>query len=251
MTIIIKEGDSMKIKKSSYYIVLVLLIVLSLVFLPYIINYIYSLGAPTKFFSVPLDVSDFLTYYASVLTFSGTLILGILTLVQNRKAQDKTDEINQLQLELQKRSMEIAEEKYEADKNSIIPKFNIAIAGYSGNYLNPRLKIENVSGIAVSNFCFISAYVKDNQDDVVRKVTDAKIKNKTLLPYTETILDLKMLNLTKRISNGEFEYFKNIDFVLEFSCEDEKYNKHYFRAILNIPSSKDFIGDSWKVEKVG
>ena len=186
-----------------------------------------------------------------MLTFLGTLILGILTLVQNKRAQDKTDEINQLQLELQKRSMEIAEEKYEADKDSIIPKFNIVISSYSGHYLNPRLKIENVSGIAVSNFCFISAYVKNNQDDVVRKVSDAKIKNKTLPPYTETILDLKMLNLSKRISNSEYEYFKNIDFVLEFSCEDEKYNKHYFRAILNIPSSKDFIGDSWKVEKVG
>lgn len=241
----------MKTIKTRYYVLLILLVALFLILLPYIINYVYSMGAPIKFFEVDLEVSDFLTYYASVLTFIGTLILGILTLIQNKRAQDKTDEINQLQLELQKRSMEIAEEKYELDKEAIIPKFYIAISGYSGHYLNPRLKIENVSKISVSNFSFISAYVKDNYGNIIRRVTEAKSKSRTLSPNTDMILDLKMLNLAERISDRENKYYEDVDFVLEFSCEDEKYNKHYFRATLNIPSSKDFVGDSWKVEKVG
>lgn len=238
-------------KNKGIIIILSIVIVLAIVLLPFIISSIYSFEAPAEFFITDLEVSDFLVYYASALTFFGTIILGILTLVQNKKAQEKADEVNKLQLELQKRSMELAEERYQQESELAIPKLDVSILKYSGHYLNPRIKIKNTSNTFISNITFISAYAKTESDGIIRRATDSIIKNRTLSPQNETILDLKMLNLSKRLSDREYKYYENIEFILEFSCEDDKYNKHYFRATLNIPSSKDFNGDSWKVEKVG
>lgn len=232
-------------------ILFVLAVCIFLVLLPLVINHIYHMKAPLEFFVTDLKVADYVVYYASALSFLGSLILGILTLYQNKLAQEKTDEINKLQLEMQKRSMELAERQYQKETETLIPKFNISILSYSGHYLNPRIKIKNVSSMLISDLTFISSYVKDDQENIIRKVTEHKIKNRSLPSNEETIIDLKMLNLSKRTGDREYQYYKNVVFVLEFSCEDEKYNKHYFRAILNIPDTKNFVGDHWKVEKVG
>lgn len=239
-------------KKSIVICILTVLVVcVILVLLPLIINHIYYLEAPSKFFITDLNVADFVVYYASALSFLGSLILGMLTLYQNKRAQEKTDEINKLQLEMQKRSMELAERQYKQETEALIPKFNISILSYSGHYLNPRIIIKNVSSILISDLTFISSFVKDDQENIIRKVTEHKIKSRSLPSNEETILDLKMLNLSKRTGDRDYQFYNNVDFVLEFSCEDEKYNKHYFRAILRIPNTKNFVGDHWKVEKVG
>lgn len=204
-----------------------------------------------RFFIVDLKVDDLVAYYASALSFLGTLILGMLTLYQNKRAQEKTDEINKLQLEMQKKSMELAEKQYEQETETVIPKFEVSILSYSGHYLNPRIKIRNVSSMLISDLTFISSFVRDAQGNTVRKVTDHKIKNRSLSSNEETIVDFKMLNLSKRITDREYQFYEDVEFVFEFSCEDEKYNKHYFRAVLSIPNTKDFVGDHWKVRKVG
>lgn len=232
-------------------IIVIALVCVALVLLPAVINYIYYSDAPCDFFVVDLNVDDLVAYYASALSFLGTLILGMLTLHQNKRAQEKTDEINKLQLEMQKKSMELAEKQYVQETEAIVPKFEISITSYSGHYLNPRIILKNVSSTLISELTFISSYVRDSQGNVVQKVTNHKIKHRSLSSNGETTIDFEMLNLSKRIANREFQFYENVEFVFEFSCEDEKYNKHYFRATLNIPSTKDFIGDHWKVRKVG
>ena len=52
-------------------------------------------------------------------------------------------------------------------------------------------------------------------------------------------------------SGREVSFYKNIKFVLSFSCEDEMGNTHYYRATISIPSTKDFCSDPWQVECVG
>jgi len=247
------EDFEMKDNKRNLIIcILIILVVCAfLVLLPLVINHIYYLETPSEFFITDLNVADFVVYYASALSFLGSLILGVLTLHQNKRAQEKTDEINKLQLEIQKRSMELAEKQYKQETEALIPKFNISILGYSGHYLNPRIKVKNVSSMLISDLTFISSFVKDDQDNIIRKVTGHQIKNRSLPSNEETIIDLKMLNLSKRTGDRDYQFYENVDFVLEFSCEDEKYNKHYFRAILNIPNTKEYVGDHWKVEKVG
>lgn len=232
-------------------IAIIILVCIVLVLLPAVINHIYYLEAPCDFFVVDLNVDDLVAYYASALSFLGTLILGMLTLYQNKRAQEKTDEINKLQLQMQKKSMELAEQQYVQGSEAAAPKFEISISSYSGHYLNPRIKLRNVSSMLISELSFISAFVRDAQGNIVRKVTDHKIKNRSLSSNEGTIIDFKMLNLSKRISDREFQFYEDVEFFFEFSCEDEKYNKHYFRAVLCIPNTKDFVGDHWKVEKVG
>ena len=238
-------------KGTLIYILIILFVCIILTLLPMIINWIYSLEAVAPFFVIDLKVADFVVYYASALSFLGTLILGMLTLHQNKLAQEKTDEINKLQLEMQKRSMEIAEKQYEKEKEVLIPKFNISISSYSGYYLNPRIKIENVSSVMISNLSFISSFVRDSHDKIIRQVTNYRFKKRSLSLGEETIIDFEMLNLAERDEDRNYTFYQDVDFVFEFSCEDEKYNKHYFRAILKIPNTKNFVGDSWKVEKVG
>lgn len=232
-------------------ITIIILVCIVLVLLPAVINHIYFLEAPCGFFVVDLKVDDLVAYYASALSFLGTIILGMLTLHQNKRAQEKNDEINKLQLEMQKKSMELAEKQYVQETEAIVPKFELSISSYSGHYLNPRLVLRNVSSMLISELTFISSSVRDMQGNIVRKVTNHRIKKRSLSPDGETIIEFEMLNLSKRISNREYQFYENVEFVFEFSCEDEKYNKHYFRAVLNIPNTKDFVGDHWKVEKVG
>ena len=241
----------MKNKDIKLGIAIVVFVIVALVFLPLIIDHIYYLEAPADFFVTDLNVADFVVYYASALSFLGTLILGMLTLYQNKRAQDKTDEINKLQLELQKRSMDLAEKQYDQEQSVTIPKFDVSILSYSGHYLNPRIKIRNVSSMFISNLTFISSYVKNFQGETIRKVTDFKLKSRSLQANEETVIEFKMLNLSNRVSDREFAFYENVEFVFEFSCEDEKYSKHYFRAVLEIPNTKEFVKDSWKVEKVG
>ena len=237
--------------KFKYIAIIIILVCLVLVLLPLVINYVYYLEAPIDFFVTDLKVSDFVSYYASALSFLGTLILGMLTLHQNKRAQEKTDEINRLQLEMQKKNMELAEKQYKQGTETAIPKFEVSILGYSGHYLNPRIKIRNVSAMMISDLSFISSFVRDAQGNTVRKVTDHKIKSRSLSSNSETIVDFRMLNLSTRISDREFQFYEDVEFVFEFSCEDEKYNKHYYRAVLKIPNTKDFVGDCWKITKVG
>jgi len=234
------------------YILIILVVCIFLVLLPLVINHIYYLEAPSEFFITDLNVADFVVYYASALSFLGSLILGVLTLHQNKRAQEKTDEINQLKLELQKKSMVLAEERYEKENdNAIIPKLEISISGYSGNYMNPRIKVRNVSPLIISNLTFISGCVKTADGEILRNVTNSKFNSRSLPSNGETILDLQMLNLAIRQGDRKYAYYQNVDFILEFSLEDEKYRKHYFRAVLHIPTTKDFVNDLWKVEKVG
>jgi len=241
-----------KTYKIIIYVAIAVLIIGALGILPFIINWIYSQKAPLDFFVTLFDASDFLVYYASALSFLGTLILGVLTLFQNKRAQEKTDEINQLKLELQKKSMVLAEERYEKENdNAIIPKLEISISGYSGNYMNPRIKVRNVSPLIISNLTFISGCVKTADGEILRNVTNSKFNSRSLPSNGETILDLQMLNLAIRQGDRKYAYYQNVDFILEFSLEDEKYRKHYFRAVLHIPTTKDFVNDLWKVEKVG
>lgn len=103
-------------KKRIVFILSAILVGVIVVFLPFIVEKLYYTKAPLKFFEVSYEAKDFLSYYGSVLSFAGATILGILTLLQNKKAQEKSDEVNRLQLELQKKSMAMAEAQYSQSK---------------------------------------------------------------------------------------------------------------------------------------
>ena len=83
-------------KKRIVFSLSAILVGIIVVFLPFIVEKLYYTKAPLKFFEVSYEAKDFLSYYGSVLSFAGATILGILTLLQNKKAQEKSDEVNRL-----------------------------------------------------------------------------------------------------------------------------------------------------------
>ncbi len=240
-----------KIAKIILIVLSILSVVTFIILLPFILNWLGKVDTSADFFITDLKVADFLVYYASALSFIGTIILGYLTLRQNKRAQQKTDEVNKLQLELQKRSMILAESQYKKDDISICPKFEISLRTSFGAYLNPTIRIKNVSSTIISNLTFISFCVKDEEGNILRNISKVRLNNTSLVSGAEAFLETEMQSLVKNISNNEYKYFDNVDFILEFSCEDEKYQVHYYRATRHIKLTKDFEKELWEVEKVG
>lgn len=246
------KSNKKPVTNTPLFYILAAFAALVVLFLPFIVEKLYYTTAPCEFFEVEYDAKDILSYYGSVLSFIGATILGILTLRQNRKAQEKSDEVNRLQLELQRKSMAMAEALYSqnAASTKAIPKFEISLYGYSGNYANLNLRIKNVSSIIASNICLISFVIQRDDDEVIFNADQSSIKQHSLPPEKETVISTNTPNLVA--SNGwTRDFYYNLKFVLSFSCEDELSNTHYFRATILIPSTKDFCKDLWKVERVG
>lgn len=226
--------------------------ILIVIFLPFVVEKIYYMKAPCSFFEVKYDAKDILSYYGSVLSFVGATILGILTLRQNKKAQEKSDEVNRLQLELQKKSMAMAEAHYSNNSNAsqVYPKFEVSLHGYNGNYANLSLSLKNVSSMIVSHISPISFIVQQKSGEEIANGGQLEIKPRSLSPVEEAVVGTNTPNLV--ITDGKGTgFYLNILLILSFSCEDEKGNTHYLRATANVPSTENYYRDLWSVKKIG
>lgn len=238
------------------FVAVLLAVSASVILLPFIIEKIYNVKPPSDFFNVKYEAKDILVYYGSLLSFFGTVFLGGLTIYQNKKAQEKSDEVNRLQLELQKKSMAMAEAEYLKNENAynaeIIPKFEISLSGYSGNYADMCLKIKNVTASIVTNIAPISLEIKDEKDKEIAMIEEFHLKKRSLGSEQEMELKINTPALIKRENNySPVTYYENVKFILNFSCEDKRGNTHYFRATLKVLSTKDFCEDFWDLQKVG
>lgn len=239
-------------KKRIVFILSAFLVGIIVVFLPFIVEKLYYTKAPLKFFEVSYEAKDFLSYYGSVLSFAGATILGILTLLQNKKAQEKSDEVNRLQLELQKKSMAMAEAQYAENKTSAntVPRFEISLHGYNGNYANLELCLKNVSSIFASNISFISFLIQNEDGSEIADVKQVVAKHHSLSSAQETVIKTNTPNMV--VGGGRnVSFYQNVKFILSFSCEDEFGDTHYYRTSIEIPSTKDYCHDSWQAKCVG
>ena len=221
--------------------------------LPYIVeHFYYNIDPPNGFFAVKYDVKDLLTYYGSTLSFIGATILGVLTLHQNSIAQKKSDEVNRLQLELQKKSMAMAEAQYSKAQvdSRAIPKFEISLRGYNGNYAWLSLSIKNVTSSIVSCLTPISVIATDGTGCEIACAKTMAIDQRSLSSGQNTFVKTDFPELIKRI-DGKVSYLNNISLTFSFSCEDEKGSTHYYRAVANIASTQHFHKELWDVKKVG
>lgn len=241
-------------------VIVILLFLFFTIIMPLILNMIYYLDAPWNFFIVGYDISDILDYYGAILTFIGTGILGIITIYQNYVSQKKTDEVNKLTLELQKKSMAMAEQKYEKEKLNEIkkntPKFELKNSCYNGLYMNLCAILKNVSNIVVSGIKSISFEVFDESNAIISTSDNVKSESSSLLPGKETQInfhnsELKSKNLINANGQQINDSLKKITLVWSFQCEDSYGNVHYYRAKLYIEDSMNFVKDFWNVEKVG
>lgn len=239
-------------KKRLRIIVIVLISIGLLSFLlliPFIINIIYDLNPPNAFFNIDIEKGDILDYYAQLLSLIATIILGLIAVVQTYRSQKKSDEINELQLSIARRELAVAEKQYsEAQhrENIFPPKFEVKIIGYNGNYSKLGLEIRNVSDSMVCSFTILDFKVyKDNI--LVESIQEWEIKFKSLKGG-----EIKNLTVnTSNMSDKNGRYWSNVKFEWKFSCEDMSGEKHFYSATIDIPNTGEFIGDFWKVIKIG
>ena len=109
-----------------------------------------------------------------------------------------------------------------------------------------ELEIRNVSDTMVCSFTILDFKVyKDNI--LVESIQEWEIKFKSLKGG-----EIKNLTVnTSNMSDKNGRYWSNVKFEWKFSCEDMSGEKHFYSATIDIPNTGEFIGDFWKVIKIG
>ncbi len=236
------------------------LLLFFIIIMPLILNYLYNSDAPLNFFQVGYSISDILSYYGSVLTFIGTVSLGVITVYQNYISQQKTNEINKLTLELQKKNMAMAEQRYGVERENEInrntPKFELKNRGCNGHYMNLQAELKNVSNIIVSGIKSITLEVFDENNVIVTTSDKVKIKESSLLSGDKTTIEfhnnaLKSEKVKSAFGQNSHSDLKAFTMIWKFQCEDQLGNIHYYRANFYIKVSNEYKGDFWDVQKVG
>lgn len=233
-----------KTHKKTSIIILIFSSLFIFIIMPMILNWMYYLDAPFDFFYVNYDISSILNYYGSVLTFIGTTILGCITIYQNYIAQKKTDEVNKLTLELQRKSMAMAEQNYKktnSENLKNIPKFELRTYGYNGGFSNLSVQLKNVSVIIASEIKSLSLEIYTENNILENIKNNVKISNYSLSSSEETIV-----NFNNDQINSNKSYI-----VWKFQCEDPYTNIHYYKASLFIEDINNPFESIWKVKKVG
>lgn len=239
---------------------IVLLCVFFIFLVPLILNNLYYQKAPYDFLKVGYGINDILGYYSAVLTFVGTISLGGITVYQNYKSQEKTEEINRLTLELQKKSMALAEQDYkrkemlEEEKNT--PKFELKSQGCNGRYSNLQGYLKNISVTIVSEIKSISFDVIDSNGTTIISCTSSRSRATSLESGAESYIDFKnpeLISDEKEVKYGNTYYksLKDVDLIWKFQCTNQYSKMFYYKASVHIEDSDEFKGDSWRVERIG
>ena len=115
------------------------------------------------------------------------------------------------------------------------------------------MESENVSAMIISSLSPISVAAKDQYGEIAC-ADKMKFKQRSLASGESTIFETDMPELVKREGTGftcQVKYYDNVELIWDFSCEDEKFSTHYYRATLAIPSTKEFSKQDWMIKKVG
>lgn len=243
-------------------IVIIIAVVIFSVLLPFIIDELYKVVPSAKFWNVSITADNLLLYYGSLMSAAGTIVLGIVTLHQNQKLQEKSDEVNRLMLEVNKRMLALAEQQYNESKdnekskvsadNGNIPKFSAELVNYSGNYCNPVIRITNVSHVIVSALIPIEAKYIGSNGKSIAAANRIEFEKKNLSVNESTAYKPNLPDMRIRSSSSRnIDYYKNITLIIEFSCEDENYKTHYYRGKLHIATTEVFSHEPFTIEKIG
>lgn len=227
----------------------VIVVLIFLIMIPFIINGIYDMNPPHAIFNIDIEKGDILNYYAQLLSLMATIILGVIAVIQTYRSQKKSDEINELQLSIAQRELEVVEKQYAEAQHSeslFTPKFEVRIIGYNGNYSNLNIEMRNVSDTIISSLRFLKFIVY--KDDIpVESVQRWKIRFQSLNSGEAQNFTVA----TNNMSDAATGYWNNVKFEWKFSCEDIRGIKHFYSAIAEIPNTREFVGDFWEVNKIG
>ena len=246
----------MKKKKTGIIIaiaVAIIVIISTLILLPFIVNLIYYKVEPKfDFFNVLLDPGDILGYYAQLMSLIATIILGAIAVVQTYKSQKKSDEINKLQLQIAQRELAVVEKQYAESNNkneAFAPKFEVKITGYSGCYQNINLEIKNVSDTIITGFRFL-AFTVSRDDTLVENILRWKVRFQSLSTGETQSLSVATPHMCDQ-NGANYRNWTNVKLEWKFSCDDVRGLPHYYSAVVLIDDAGQFNGDFWNVTKIG
>lgn len=245
--------NKMKIIKKFMIVLISVFLVVFLILMPFLVDKLYDCEPPNNFFDVNLSKSDILDYYAQLLSLLSTIVLGVIAVVQTYRSQKKTEEINELQLSIAQRELSVVERQYENDMREInanAPKFEIKITGYSGCYNKINIEIKNISETLISAFRIISFDVHKSEEDTF-SIKRWKIKFQSLASTEVQNVEIFTPDMLDKDEKNQIKNWKNVRLVWKFSCDDCKGNKHFYAACLTIPDTKVYVGDYWKISKIG
>lgn len=246
-----------KVKKcvriGAIVLILVFAVVL-LVLLPFVIDNIYECKPPIQFFDVELSKSDFLDYYAQLLSLIATIVLGVIAVLQTYRSQKKSDEINALQLSIAQRELAVVEKQYEEGVETVkawMPRFEIKIDGYSGNYCKIKLQIKNVSDLTIYAFQNVSFEVYKGKEEIL-PITRWKLRFQSIASSEMQYVEMFTPDMRDNVETfGKVEFWKNIRLVWKFTCEDSKGIKHFYSANIFIPDTREYHNEFWEVTRIG
>ena len=236
-------------------IVLILLLAVGLLILmPYVIDNIYECDPPTSFFDVELSKSDLLDYYAQLLSLVATIVLGVIAVLQTYRSQKKSDEINALQLSIAQRELAVVEKQYEEGAETVkawMPRFEIRIDGYSGNYCKIKLQIKNVSDLTIYAFQNVSFEVYKGKEEIL-PINRWKLRFQSIASSEIQHVEMFTPDMRDNVETfGKVEFWKNIRLVWKFTCEDCKGIKHFYSANIFIPDTREHHNEFWEVTRIG
>lgn len=228
--------------------------VVLLLLLPFVIDNIYECEPPAPFFDVELSKSDLLDYYAQLLSLLATIVLGVIAVLQTYRSQKKSDEINALQLSIAQRELAVVEKQYEEGEETVkawMPRFEIRIDGYSGNYCKIKLQIKNVSDLTIYAFQNVSFEVYKGEGEIL-PINRWKLRFQSIASSEIQYVEMFTPDMRDNVETfGKVEYWKNIRLVWKFTCEDCKGIKHFYSANIFIPDTREHHSDFWEVTRIG
>lgn len=115
--------------------------------IPLIIHVLFKIHAGIPFLEAEWSAGEILGYYGSILSFIGTVVLGVLALYQNRLIKEESD----------KRALILEQREHERN----MPKFTVESKGSNGNCAHLHFVMSNISDnlsteIKLSNIHIIS-----------------------------------------------------------------------------------------------
>ncbi len=113
------------------FLIICFAVIFALLGIPFLINIFFKISIDMEIFKAEWTAGELLGYYGAVLSFLGTVVLGVLALYQNHIIKQEGD-----------RQAALLEKRNRIEN---MPKFKIKYQGGNGWYSNLRLRLCNIT----------------------------------------------------------------------------------------------------------
>lgn len=189
------------IKKHKILIVIASIFIIAGV--PLLIHVLFKINTANSFWVAEWEAGDVLGYYGSILSFIGTVVLGILALYQNHI----------IKMEADKRTKLLEEKEYESN----MPKFVANPNGSNSNTSNLNFTIRNISENLASEVIVYDVKVIKPNNEIFWN-TDATYKHSAISSNSEYRIGLKNPPIQE----------DGYTFSMEMQCADKYNNIHKY-----------------------